>query len=221
MDRTIRVAIILSVLAYVSLVTAGCAASVSSSADAAPLSSLQIDGIALGMASPQVLTTLKGRGWTAATIKAPCVSDYIAMHKKTVSLSDRSGHCISNISATAASGTLLISFVEDFPARPGVSTVTSISFNQDIGSASPELSETSRQAGAPSITDGNTPWKVAMWCEGFKCDNMDATLRDPNSGMVLLVHRGSGLSLTFDSYAAKRRSAIYDVLAKHHVTITD
>jgi hypothetical protein len=224
MRSTIGIATLLPILVFASLVSGGCA-SVSSAESASAVSQLKIDGVGLGMTSTQALSALKRRGLVPTLAKAPCVSDYLAMHQRTVSLSSRSGHCVSMVSVTTQSGTLLISFVEDIPNHPRESTVTSVSFNEAkpgaYDSHSPELEAALREAGAPSLTDGKKPWVVAMWCEGFKCGDMDAALQDPNSGVMLVVHRGSGLALTFDSYAAKRREAAYRILTEHHITITD
>ncbi len=219
----ICIALLRSMLLYVSVVCAGCAAA-SPSATPSPLSKLKIDGVALEMTSSQALRALKERGIVPLAIKAPCVSDYIAMHQSTVSLSDHSGRCFSTITAKTASGSLLISFVEDLPRHPGKSTITSIAFNRanpERAFHSPELEQSVRQAGAPSLTDGKKPWVIAMWCAAFKCKSIDQTLRDANSGVVLLMRRGEGLSFTFDSYAAQRRNAAYEILSKHHIKITD
>ncbi len=82
---------------------------------------------------------------------------------------------------------------EDVPRRPGVSIVTSIALDYPKG---PNwMADIVRDAGPPSLTNGKRPWTVALWCFGFKCSNMERTVRDYKSPPTLLVDRQSGFTL--------------------------
>jgi hypothetical protein len=89
--------------------------------------------------------------------------------------------------------TPLIWFVEGLPKQPGSSVATTISVNYPTDAAAVE--SLVQRAGPPSLTDGNDPWVIAMWCFDFVCTEMNHVLADPSSGATLLVHRYSGFTL--------------------------
>jgi hypothetical protein len=124
---------------------------------------------------------------------------------------DSQGHCVVRISWRDGVDQLAVSFVEDIPARRGVSVATSIDWN--LGSPQEKRDYRFTKAilsfGHPTLTDGGNPWTIAMWCKDFRCTDMNGALQGQRSGIMLLVHRGSGLSLTNDRYAAERQAVIF------------
>ena len=176
--------------------------------------SLHVAGLALLMTSGEAVQALRKQKASVQTvIKSGCVSDYLAMHRSEVPMSDRDGHCVESIQATYGGGSLLLHFTEDVPRRPGVSVLTTIALNYPTDDA--VLSRVVADVGPPSLTDGKQPWTVAMWCFGFTCTDMDKTLENRYAGPVLLVHQGGGLTLN-DTGDANRRQDQSDRLLESH-----
>jgi len=139
----------------------------------------------------------------------------LAKHRSVVPLEDRSGRCIEQISWRYAGGDLLVFFVEDVPKNPGVSIVSTIALNYPTDISA--MDRIIRQAGQPSVTDGLTPWTVAMWCFGFTCSDMGRVLRDIDSPTTLLVHRGAGFTLENSHVAHEREREIEHDLTERGV----
>ena len=167
------------------------------------------------MTPDQVRSALHARRVRGHTNTKPCVQDYLAQHKRVVPISGP-GHCVQEIDAKYAGGWLLVFFTEDLPEHPGVSTVTTIALNYPTDSSAVE--GVVRKAGAPSLTDGETPWTVAMWCFDLPCTDMNATLHEPNRGRTLLVDRAAGLTLDLGAGRA-RDAAATRILRAHGVTL--
>lgn len=177
-----------------------------------PLHRLHIAGVSLMMTSGEALKALRTQHIPVkAFIKSACVSDYLAMHRSEVPMSDRSGHCVESLQAEYAGGSLLLSFTEDMPRRPGVSVLTSIALNYPTHDA--VVKRVVADAGLPSVTDGEQPWTIAMWCFGFACTDMNKTLGSRTAGPMLFVHQGAGLTLDDTSQANRRQDEADRVLA--------
>lgn len=172
----------------------------------------------LGMAATQVLQALRRAGETAQITQQRCLADLLAQHQGVV-YTNGPGHCIRMISTRYAGGNLLLFFFEALPNRPGVSVLTSIALNYPT--APEAIAAVTNNLGAPTLTDGKTPWTVAMWCFGFACRDMDATLRDPKRGPMLLVHQGAGLTLEDGGAQTRYQRALDAALAQHGVRIND
>ena len=160
-----------------------------------------VAGIRLGMTSSAVLETLSSEHMSAKVLFQPCLADYLAQHAKTVSIGGM-GHCPMQISAQYDGGTLLVFLTEDVPSRPGTAIVTEIALNYPTDDAA--TTALMKAAGAPSLTDGNRPWTVAMWCFDFVCRDMNRVMADSPAGRTLLVHRGAGFTLA-DIHAGQIR----------------
>jgi hypothetical protein len=175
-----------------------------------------VAGLSLMMTSGEVVRTLRAqRVPVKALITSACVSDDLAMHRSEVPMSDDRGHCVEGLHAAYAGGSLLLSFTEDVPRRPGVSVLTTIALADPRDDAA--VQRVIAAAGPPSLTDGKRPWTIAMWCFGFTCTDMNETLADPHAGPWLLIHRGAGLTLADDGAANRRERAADRVLASHGV----
>lgn len=113
----------------------------------------------------------------------------------------------------------VVIFFEALPAHPGASVLTSIALNYPT--APDAIGAVTGNLGAPTVTDGKVPWTVAMWCFGFSCRDMDATLRNPNRGPMLLVHQNAGLTLEDGGAQTRYQRELDAALAKHGVRIND
>jgi hypothetical protein len=165
------------------------------------------------MTSQDVLQTLSASQQSPTVwMKSPCLSEYLAQHKKLVSLGGP-GSCVQAIKARYAGGDLLVFFTEDIPSRPGVSIATTIALNYPTDNSA--VAAVTQAAGAPTLTDG----AVAMWCFDFPCKDMNRVLADPNSGQTLLVHRGAGLTLNDARMHTEREVAAHKVLEAQGVTL--
>jgi hypothetical protein len=174
-----------------------------------------IAGIRPGMTTGSVLALLKAQHIAATTIFEPCLSDYLAPHKSIVGISGPS-HCPESIQASFAGGTLLVFLTEDVPQRPGVAIVIEVALNFPSDEA---MNAIIHNAGPPTLTDGQAPWTLAMWCFGFVCHDMDRVLATNPPGQMLFIHRGAGLTLG-DSHSGKIRSDYTNrVLAAHGVRV--
>jgi len=197
-------------LAIITTMSPGVAAPVTVAA------AIHVAGLSLLTTSDEAVEALRLRHLPIkALIKSGCVSDYLAMHRDEVPMSDRDGHCVESIQAAYAGGSLLLFFTEDMPRRPRVSVLTTIALNYPTDDS--VMSRVIADAGPPTLTDGERPWTIAMWCFGFACTNMDRALQDRFAGPMLLVHQGAGFTLE-DAGAANRRQAAMDrILASHGV----
>jgi len=172
-----------------------------------------IDGLRLGATSAEVLAELHAQGEKLRIFPRPCLRELLAEHKKIVSTNSAPGHCMAQIFARYAGGDLLLLFDEALPERPGTSVLTTIALNYPTENDA--MSRVVKEAGPPNLTDGKKPWIVAMWCFGFVCRDMNSALGNRNSGPVLLVHKGSGLTLEETRY----EHALYAALARYGITI--
>jgi hypothetical protein len=152
-----------------------------------------VAGVRLGRTSNAVIATLKSEGSAVTrTFFTPCLRDDLARAAGKASATGP-GRCVQSLNARFAGGDLLIWFVEGLPKQPGSSVATTISVNYPTDAAAVE--SLVQRAGPPSLTDGNDPWVIAMWCFDFVCTEMNHVLADPSSGATLLVHRYSGFTL--------------------------
>lgn len=174
-----------------------------------------VNGIALGMTSQNVMHRLRDRGVRATVIARRCLADYLSAHRKVMSIEDRSGHCVEQI-WWRDSGEYQLVLFEDLPRRPGVSIVTSISLNYPEDPK--RITDVVRDAGLPSLTDGKRPWTAALWCFGFKCNDMVRTVNNQKSPPILLVRKGG---FTFDDAraATERKETIRRELHVHGVVL--
>lgn len=172
-----------------------------------------VDGLRLGATSTEVLLVLHAQGQRPHIFPRPCLRELLAEHKRIVSTNSAPGRCVAQIFARYAKGDLLLFFDEALPKHPGISVLTSIALNYPTGADA--ISRVVNEAGPPNLTDGKNPWVVAMWCFGFVCRDMDSALRNRSSGPVLLVHKGSGLTLEETRY----RHALDAALARYGVEI--
>lgn len=180
------------------------------SANGAP----SVAGLRLGMTAEEVVHALGHAGISPSRVqKKACVNELLALHRSVVGM-EEPGSCMQDIFAPYESGDLLVFFSEDLPARPGVAVVTTLSLNYV---AEPAIQAVMAQAGPPSVTDRSSDWIVAIWCFGFTCTSMDHWDK-PTLGPMLLVHRGSGLTLVDPKAQAQSSKAVSDILAAHGVT---
>jgi hypothetical protein len=197
----------------------GVALSVDSAAGAStpmPRHRLHLAGVSLMMTSGEAIQALRTQHVSVkALIKSACVSDYLAMHRSEVPMSDRGGHCVESLQAVYPGGSLLLYFTKDMPRRPGVSVITIIALNYPTDHAA--VGRMIADAGPPSLTDGQQPWTVAMWCFGFTCTDMNKTLKNRYAGPMLVVHQGAGLTLDDTGAGNHRQDEADRVLASHGV----
>lgn len=172
-----------------------------------------IAGLHLGMTGAQAVAVFREHHLKVHATYRPCLNDYLAQHRKIVSLGGP-GRCLQTLMARYAGGDLLVSLSEDLPDHPGRTRVATLALNYVADSA---ISEVMHRAGTPTLTDGKRPWTVAMWCFDFKCTNMDRTLNQRSAGAWLLVHRGAGVTLADNSLDAG--PVLAKMLAKHGVTL--
>jgi hypothetical protein len=177
---------------------------------------LGIAGVRPGMTAGSVLGVLKAQNIAAKTMFKPCLSDYLALHKSIVGISGP-GHCAESVQASFVGGTLLVGLTEDVPMRPGVAVVVDVALNSPSDEG---MNSIIHNAGPPTLTDGQDPWTLAMWCFGFVCHDMNRVLATNPPGQTLFVHRGVGLTLT-DIHSGQMRDAyINRVLLAHGVRLT-
>ena len=174
-----------------------------------------IAGLHLGMTADEALAALRGRHLTVRATYRPCLSDYLAQHRKVVSIEGR-GRCLKSLTASYGGGDLQVFLSEDLPNHPGRTRVATLALNYVSGST---ISMVMRQAGTPSLTDGKRPWIVAMWCFGFKCTDMDRTLNQRSAGPWLLVQRGAGAGLTLADNRLDTGPLLLKTLAQHGVRL--
>jgi hypothetical protein len=177
-----------------------------------------VDGLRLGMTSTEVLQVLQAQGERPkGLVSRACLADLLAMHEKVVSTQDRRGKCVQEIWVRYAGGDLLLWFDEALPKRPGVSVLDDIALNypKDINA----IAKVVQQAGPPTLTDGQKPWIVAMWCYGFHCRDMDEVLRKRESGPMLSVHQGCCLGVTDIATKTHYEDVLYAALARHGIKV--
>jgi hypothetical protein len=174
-----------------------------------------IAGLRPGMTADSVLGLLKAQHIATKTRFKPCLSEYLARHRSLVA-AEGPGHCPEIIEASFAGGTLLVFLTEDVPRRDGVAIVTEVALNYPSEEA---LDRVSRAAGPPTLTDGQDPWTVAMWCFDFVCHDIDRVLATSPPGHWLLIHRGAGLTLADDHSGQMRDANINRALAAHGVRL--
>jgi hypothetical protein len=171
-------------------------------------------GIRLGMTPAAVRAALRADGVARpTTIVQPCVAEYLAQHRRIVTGS-RSGRCVEQINALPGVG--CCSFSSTKICRGITSVVTNVALDFPSDSA---LTALVRRVGPPTLTDGQRPWVVALWCFDFACNNLERTVEDPASGTTLLVHQGGGATLISARGRAAREVALQHELHAHGVTL--
>ncbi len=148
------------------------------------------------MTSNAAIATLKSEGVAVThTFFKQCFRDELARAAGRASPTGP-GRCVQSVDARYAGGDLSIWFVEDLPKKPGSSVVTTIAVNAATDLAA--FASILKRAGRPSLTDGKTPWFVAMWCFDFVCTDMNESLANPSSGPMLFVNRHDAPGLTLE-----------------------
>jgi len=175
-----------------------------------------IAGVHLGMISADVLRVLSTKGGLLRRSRKPCLADYLAQHRKVVSMNG-TGNCLQSLETQfTGGGNLLVSFVEDLPRRPGVTIVNTISVNDPSERAVDQLL---KRTGRPTFTDGKRPWIIAEWCFYEPCKDKNLTVSDPEAGPVMLVHRGAGFTLSDKALTSKSFSVVNAMLAARGVKL--
>jgi hypothetical protein len=180
-----------------------------------PHARFTIDGLRLGMSSPEVLRSLMEHvGSHFTEEKTPCVRDYIMAVNKRMAPALAEKNCTDEFAFEEPGADLHLWFTENFPTHPGESVLTTLAVNE----MSDDLSERlQRQFGPPTIHDHERPWVVGIWCT-TACGTWDTThLFSPESGTTLLLHRGNGLTLVDPAYEQVREDAIQETLKSHHI----
>jgi hypothetical protein len=182
-----------------------------------------VGGIRIGMTTAEVVRALHELGYDAVTVtKSRCASELVALHARAVRLSSPVGSCVASVRTAQNGDWILVGFEEDLPKNPGASVVTGVSMTFSPRTRNKSLvAMLPRELGPPSVTDGQHPWNVALWCGAFRCSSTNINYSDPNLGPLVVVGPGASASLTDNRYAEQRRSALYRVLAQHHIRIDD
>ncbi len=180
---------------------------------------LTIEGIQIGMPAHEVLARLQRESGSITVDHRPCVADYVLAAQRDRALANAAKSCTQSILMRQTGRAILIFFTEDLPKHPSVSVATIIAINLmgTYGLDDPVSLDIIHRFGRPTITDGKRPWIVADWCTS-RC-TMNGSLSDPNATAVLLLHRGSGLTLDDNAYITIRQSAIANALLLHHIHI--
>ena len=219
-DRSVRgLKVLLAVLAFSWVIMA------SSSISTADVNiRTEIAGVRIGMSSGVASERLRQRGIAATSSMQPCVRDYLETRKKGKSLDDSPRNCVTSLTARVGSEALLVNFVEDFPRNANSSVVVSIAVNsfdnKSFPSGSALAGDVVRRLGHPTLTDGKSPWSIALWCAGT-CTSIKHTLQSTAAPLYLCLRRGSsgGLSLVDERYDFQRESAVRKFLAAHGIVL--
>src|SRR5579862_661281 len=85
-------------------------------------------GLSPGMTGEQALTVLRNRHLSVKATYRPCLDDYLAERRKTVSMAGP-GRCLQTLSTKYAGGDLLVFLSEDLPNHPGTTRVNTVALN--------------------------------------------------------------------------------------------
>lgn len=179
--------------------------------------------VRLRMNANDVAAALRRRGAIAIT-HAPCASDYV----KTPSLArlkGDAGHCIQVISQRDAHTFLHVSFVEDWPERPGTSIAVLISSEiTDVCSQCSRamLSLVTQKLGPPTVADKTgSSWQVGVWCSEVCLDLTDASSTKNARFAKVVVQKPYSLLVSDFGLQEERESARLAYLSRHGVNVRD
>jgi hypothetical protein len=186
-------------------------------------------GLQLGMTSQQVRRVFYAQHKVITKIvKDRCVSDFLQQKRKHLSDSKAPTHCVSKIDAPDKYGALNLSFVEDFPTRPGIVVLSTISIDPDPHK-SRQISDLRIFAhnifGKPSFINTNKNpdpdnWLSEAWCtESCRSLNQMLVTGDFRYRSVAALGKDGKLLISDGEYYSMRYENMTRYLAARGIMI--